>query len=483
MDLVDGKKTVDWLKFGAYCYLAFPCAVFFLGYLRLYYALPLTALVALSLILVLRREKRGSGAGRFWAEHWRGLLLFAAILLLWVLLSGVGGYAWQNRWDHKFRNAVFQDLVLRDWPVTDGEGNALCYYFGFWLPAALVGKLFGLSAGYFALFLYALIGCGMAFALIFRYLGSFHWWAIVFFIFYSGLDAISYLIFQSDGVSDFLHKLLSGEHLELATLYFNSSSNTTLLYWLYNSCVPFWVAFPLLLLTQDKTKLPFPYALLLLFSPFAFVGLAPAVLFLMIGGCLERKRGWLRALVCVENFTALCIVAVVGCFFASNQSENVKYFLPLSGAVLVRFLAYAALEYGVYLIFLPRELKRDRILQILLATTALTSFFVMGSSYDFAWRTCMPLAFYIGLLLLKRLSEGEMPFRGALALFATVFLIGSMTAGMELLRVAVNTVSSLIENEPLLSDELSSIFLPNECYGNFVGSADSLFFRVFARMP
>jgi hypothetical protein len=61
---------------------------------------------------------------------------------LWVALSGIGGFGLQN-WDFNFRNAVLHDLVDYSWPVVYPQGRILLYYFTYWLPAALAGKIFG----------------------------------------------------------------------------------------------------------------------------------------------------------------------------------------------------------------------------------------------------------------------------------------------------------------------------------------------------
>ena len=63
------------------------------------------------------------------------------ISLSWVLLSGIGGF-WAQSKDYPWRNAIFRDLILRDWPVYYPKSNGyLVYYFGYWLVPALFGKL------------------------------------------------------------------------------------------------------------------------------------------------------------------------------------------------------------------------------------------------------------------------------------------------------------------------------------------------------
>ena len=107
------------------------------------------------------------------------LLPIIVILILWVYFSGIGGFVFQNK-DHWWRNETFNLLVQEDWPVIvkmnmkgTMQPRALIYYIGFWLPSAVVGKLFGLNAGYAFQALWAVLGLFIIYYLISERLGSF----------------------------------------------------------------------------------------------------------------------------------------------------------------------------------------------------------------------------------------------------------------------------------------------------------------------
>ncbi|MDE5842364.1 MAG: hypothetical protein K2H35_01345, partial [Muribaculaceae bacterium] len=139
-------------------YLYLPLAIFLFGWVRPEFAIPLAILSGLLPIRICRKLK----SAEFHFQR-RKLLIAAGIILLWVILSGIGGYVWQNRWDHFFRNAVFNDLIQRPWPVADGN-DILCYYLGYWLPPALLAKITGSSAiGNFAQLIYGFFGVLLAF--------------------------------------------------------------------------------------------------------------------------------------------------------------------------------------------------------------------------------------------------------------------------------------------------------------------------------
>ena len=102
------------------------------------------------------------------------LIGFAVTALAVSFIAGVGEYICTVQ-DHAYRRAILRDLIDYDWPViynystqtnpevkeifgiASGE-RAFSYYFIYWMPAALAGKMFGFEAGNFALFLWNSIG-------------------------------------------------------------------------------------------------------------------------------------------------------------------------------------------------------------------------------------------------------------------------------------------------------------------------------------
>lgn len=71
-------------------------------------------------------------------------LSFMALLLLWCILSGQGGFVPQDG-DWHWRNALFRDLITHEWPVVYPKNNrALVFY----TDPAPTGAVEGYSAWY-----------------------------------------------------------------------------------------------------------------------------------------------------------------------------------------------------------------------------------------------------------------------------------------------------------------------------------------------
>ena len=109
--------------------------------------------------------------------------IIAVILIMtWVFLSGIGGFAYQND-DFWARNAIYRDLINYDWPVIydlslepdyvvnllGTDKVAFSYYYIFWLPIALISKTFNLSWSESNLLLYFYVVLGLLLVLYFLF--------------------------------------------------------------------------------------------------------------------------------------------------------------------------------------------------------------------------------------------------------------------------------------------------------------------------
>jgi hypothetical protein len=217
----------------SFLYLALPVVIFLLTWLRLWLGLICALVVVLALIQVWRERQGDSRLER------RGILGGLLLLALWAWLSGVGGYAFQNS-DHYCRNAVLRDLVNYSWAVVyretvGGSPQMLVYYFGHWLPAALVGKWLGWEAANAALFVWTWAGVVLAGLLLGQRLRWPLWNAALLWIFFSSMDALAILLFVRGRYPSLWPPV---QHLEAWAMGPRYSSFTTQLFWVYNQAVP-----------------------------------------------------------------------------------------------------------------------------------------------------------------------------------------------------------------------------------------------------
>lgn len=266
-----------------YGYLALPMLIFVLGWCRWYIGVPAAIIITLGIILSVREYGPVKEKFNFSRNE---LLTMAAIMVMvvvWTAFSGIGGYLWQN-FDHKTRNTLFEMLVNTKWPVaqtieTGGslQSRGLIYYIGYWFPSALVGKLFGVEAGYAMQFIWTVTGILLLYALICCWCKKIVIWPLVVFMFFSGLDYVGALLGNSGTM-----KIFESDHLEAWSIHYQFSSITTQLFWVFNQAVPVWLACALIFLGERPKNMIFTWSLILLTSAFPFVGLLPYVIYYMI---------------------------------------------------------------------------------------------------------------------------------------------------------------------------------------------------------
>ena len=495
MNVTSNAKR-KWIPTVSLVYLSLPILLFMAYWIKPLISVPVIALFLFGLYQTYRNTNPFQLGGKHSGVT---IAIIALVLLCWVVLSGVGGLVWQNRWDHMFRNALFSDQVKYAWPVIDTSLSAsrmLCYNFGFWLPSALVGKLFGLQAGDVFQTVWAFIGVALAFAFICERLGKISIPALVIFILFSGLDILLFFLgkIHSGTLQTALPELLAGTHLELKLYQFSSASNTTLLFWVYNQIIPFWLVFLLLLRqTNNRTRL-FVFMLMLLYSPFPAVGCLPMVVYQFLqksnftdASGKKSFRTFLRSTLTVANVTGLIVCLIIALFYMSNIATGSVGLIKINAGSIMEFALYFATEYFVFLVFILLYKKADALYWVLMGSMVVFSFITLGNNYDFGWRTCIPAAFYTMLLVMQIFSNpepGKKYKRLKFALIA-VLVLGSVTPAMEMLRTVEHTAAyvSGASAEPLNSNTLDTVFdqANNKCYDNFIGTTDSVFAKYLMR--
>ncbi|MBI5964564.1 MAG: hypothetical protein HY863_13885 [Chloroflexi bacterium] len=242
-------------------YLILPFLLFLFGWVRLTFAIPIAIILLFALWQLLKNTNpiTNTCAARkcrcYQLPNFRSLTTVYCLLITaaFVFLSGVGGYTFQN-WDHHWRNAVLRDLITYNWPVIysapeQGPIKMLVYYVGYWLPSALVGKVFGWEAANFFLFLWTWLGI----LLVAYHLGNFlkisPIKSALLLILFSGMDALGALLFARDYPT--LWPPI--QHLEIWAGTLQYSSFTTQLFWVFNQAVPAWLCISMFVTLSKAT--------------------------------------------------------------------------------------------------------------------------------------------------------------------------------------------------------------------------------------
>jgi hypothetical protein len=360
------------------------------------------------------------------------------ITFLWLLLSGVGGYAFQN-WDHHWRNAVLRDLITYDWPVIysspdKGPVTMLVYYVGYFLPAAWVGKLLGWQAANFALFLWTWLGV----LLVVLHLGRRGEIAsplpliktALLLIFFSGLDSLGTLLFAHDYPTLFPPI----QHLEIwSGNILQYSSFTTQLFWVFNQAVPAWLCIVLLADEQPITNKLITFSLCFFFAPLAALGLLP---YLLIEWFKQTNfKSPLKNLRVDILLASGIIVLVSFLYFSSNTAAQER---GLQAIALKDFLAFFLLEGGILWLVLAPFKWRDPRWAVTGLLLAVIPFIQFGSGRDFVMRASIAPLFYLMLMTGEAIFQKTTP-RFLLITFYLLLALGSLTPLYEINRSIYRT--------------------------------------------
>lgn len=431
MDLRISKPT---LGLAGYYYLYTPVMLFLCAWINPWIGVPIGILAGIAPAWMFKQINDGKNLhvnGKKW-------VVILGVLLLWVLLSGIGGYVWQNRWDHFFRNAVFMDIAGRPWPVHEGC-DLMVYYLGFWLPAALMAKITGcMEAGWFFQLVYGFIGILIAFLLMAQKIGNIRLRYLLPFILFSGLDILYFLVTGKALPRNF--------HIEIWCPLASWESNTTLINWVYNQAIPSWVA-TMMMLNYGRTRgmSAMILALLLLSAPFSVVGLFPlAVYYIIVSAAESGFRKGLKIIFSPFNFLALTIAVPIGLYMTLNSSTGVTFGLDgmNSGKWVLNVLALVGLEILVFIPFIYRQIKNSAEFYLLFITCLLSLLIQMNGGYgDFNWRVELPLNYFMTLQLAIYLGKWARKTRIQKYAFSTVALIAAVTPALETARILYMTFS------------------------------------------
>jgi uncharacterized membrane protein len=469
---------MKWLFRTTYLYLLLPFMIFCMGWMRLIIALPILAIV---LWVFWRLWKNTDSFDETGSTH----ITISGIVLtgLWVFLSGVGGYAFQN-WDHHWRNAVLRDLITYDWPViySSSEGGPvkmLVYYVGYWLPSALAGKLFGWKFANFILFLWTWLGVLLAVLHLKSKIKASLFKTTLLLIFFSGMDALGALFLKSDYPT--LWPPI--QHLEIWAGDLQYSSFTTQLFWVFNQAVPAWLCIALILKndvtarrvlslapparagvptkqspTQEEisssgqsaperprntctarkcrcdTKFLI-WALCFFYAPLASIGLLPYLLVDWFEHSRTNIKDHLKD-IRVDLFVASAGIVIVSyLFFSSNSAAQQRGFQSLA---LKDFLMFFLLEGGILWLLLVPRLWRDSRWIVTGLLLFLLPFIQFGSGRDFVMRASIAPLFYL------MMCSGEVIFQNVTTCFyriaiTAVLIIGAFTPLYEINRSIYRT--------------------------------------------
>lgn len=512
------------LLISSVAYLLLPMLIFFIGWLKPILALILSVIaIYAGYIFVVRLRSYLPHKTVSFSIPNKVILGILLINMSLVLISGIGGIQkWQTS-DWAKHNAVLESLIDHPWPVffeIDQNMISLVYSSAYYLPSALVGKISNWTMANIALLIWSFIGMSLASFWYMFLVRRTLFWVILIFILFSGLDGLavavktvcSALINSADSFQFFnLEKKefinLSRGHLEWWAEIGTYPSNVTSLFWAPQHAIAGWIATSIFYIYQKQSKsrgeILFPFAAVILASPFVFVGLFFYLLF-------DLKTRWqiyfdkLKSILSVTNISSGLIILVVGLYYFSAINSPPAYvnapgiefgLSPLKfykGPVdyALRLFIFLVLEVGVFVILIKffsnisEDYSEYRIFvftSVLLLTIPLIK---IGVFNDFMMRTSIPSFFILSVFLGKAVVNA----RGSrLIIFLGFLILFSINPLVEITRniQASFSIKSGMLEFPKHKQDVWSISKMAEAkwflLPQYLGSSNSYFFRYLSK--
>ncbi len=487
-------KEISIITLLSYLFLALPVVLFVIGWCRWYISIPVSIIIFVSIFLAMRDAPEQE-----WKPEWNRdtvlrILLILAVIIVWVITAGIGRGVFQNT-DQFTRNSLYEILVNNKWPVTnvinigeDTEARLLVYYIGFWLPSAVIGKIAGIQAGYLFQIVWSVIGVFCMYYMICRWRKKIVIWPLFVFIFFSGLDVVGTFFFRET------ENLLRGvDHLEWWSGFYQYSSITTQLFWVFNQAIPCWLAVMLLWMQKNSRNVVFIISMVMLTSTLPFIGLLPIAVYIAVTRidkadkeeCLTvtdkatkfLKRVW-KEIVTFQNFVGGGCIGILSFLYlklnfsgsviantatnavsnpATNETANnaVNHIVnnviassdgiinlppPQWGIQIIAYVAFIFLEVGVYFICLYQKEKNNALYYLELLSLLIIPFIKIGYSIDFCMRASIPALFILILMIIDFLdNNSKSTMKNVLMI---LLLVGSVTAIHEMHRTLITTATN-----------------------------------------
>ena len=419
-----GTLSISYRAFYAACliFLVLPVIVFCLGYLRPLIGITLMLCFA-GMCAISVMECMDDPEGNKLEKQTeminvplRFLIVFAVTALAVSLITGVGEYVFTLQ-DHPYRRAILKDLVNYEWPViynyntqtnpevikifgmVSGE-RAFSYYFIYWLPAALVGKLFGFGAANAALVIWNSAGIFLGFIAMCAINKKFSYAMPFLYVFFAGLDVIPNIVYFFTGYNAWLW-------LEGWVPGISYVANFTELANVFNQIVPCFLIMAVLLMSHSMRSAGLTGGLLFAYSPWAVFGLLP----IMIGLALRKnmrsksvKRDILNIITPVNIVSAILLLVLFGSYYLSN-SGAVSFrgftwtFYDRPIMFIPAWLLFIVIEVLPFEAVLFSRYRKDPVFIASVVTLCFIPLYRVSEMNDFSMRGSMPGLFVLCIML------------------------------------------------------------------------------------
>ena len=281
-------------------------------------------------------------------------------------------------------------------------------------------------------------------------------------------------------------------HLEWWNDPYQLSSMTTQLFWVFNQCIPAWVATSLLLNSKDNRSVIIIWATTMLTSTLPFVGLLPIVIYLVFTRCYEgienKLESFVKNLITLGNVLGGGIVGIVSFLYLRGNFSGTA--IGTSGhavkqygydGTLIMWMLTVILEVGIYFLLIYRKERNNKLFYLIVAELTLFPLIRVGTSNDFCMRAVIPAQIILLVFLIDAVRDAYLKKQKSMLIAILIVLgIGSITPVHEITRTVSETVQR--QRNGIQVEEEASDYKAIMQPGNFAGEiSDNIFFKYLVK--
>lgn len=447
-----------------YLYLLQPVFIFVSTWIKPLYAVVCSAVLIVSFLGMLK-DTPVTETIKTDKKNIKKLIIIFFIICLITFLSGIGRMVFQNE-DHFARNTIYRILVENKWPViqevaVDGvkSSRILTYYMGFWLPAAAVGKVFGMQAGYMFQYIWAVLGIFLCYLLFCMKKKKIAVWPLIVMFFFSGLDIAGTFLTGYLGIPTLT------THIEQWTKYYQYSSMMTQLFWVYNQAIPCWLAMMLLACNFTKKNIVLIWGSVMLTSTLPFIGMLPFVIWYLVkdtkidGAKVQKGKIvlWIKnvwsSVASFQNIAGGGVAGILSFLYLLGNIAGGSIGVETSAGnqenKIIHYVLFLFIEFGFLAILLYKYRKKSIIFYIACISLIIIPNIKVGFSIDFCMRASIPALLVIMYLAVEALEESQkQKNRRRFDLLVLLLLLGGITAQQEINRTVYKTITLYNQGTP-----------------------------------
>jgi hypothetical protein len=494
------KINISGLKIVSIIYLAFPYFIFFLGWLKLPFGIALSLILLAGLYLFAKNQSFKT----IQSIPLLPLFICIAIVIIWLLFSGAGGFGYQNH-DYQKHNSLMKDLANQTWPVSynlEVGKKYLSHYLAYYLPGPALFHSFGWKYINIANFIFTLAGASLAVFWLLRFIGKFSFWVVLLFIFASGAHIFILLYANGSNITHLLADNIQNNKFMfwLNCLNLNNSpinninfmSVSDMLYWGPQHAISCWLGIGLLINDwKDKSiqYSPFYISLVAFWAPLVLIGLAPFLLYILIkerfGGVFNLVNLAIAPIIFIVIaifLTSIKATELINHFlFHDRSNEGISTLMQLSAYFY--FILVEVLIWWVpsYLVLKKTDLKKYNGLYWLVLFVLITvPFFRYGQWNDWCSRVSLPALYLLYAMMAMAIYQAK-KIKIKLIL-ASICLICSVSPAV-LILASMNDSNFKLSWTPPKVEFIGD--LPSASVGfpvdQFVADPDCFFYKYLAK--